>query len=54
MDALSISFYAIVCGCLGVAIPPRLAPLMRFFLGAVVGVAAPLVLTGIRSLFGGS
>ncbi|MFQ6548319.1 hypothetical protein AADZ90_010195 [Aestuariibius sp. 2305UL40-4] len=53
MDALSISFYAIVCGFLGVAIPPRLAPLLRFCLGAGVGVAAPPILTGIRSLFGG-
>ncbi len=50
MDPVTLLFYALVCGALGWAGPRLGAPLIRFGIGAVVGVLAASVLPLVHQL----
>ncbi len=52
MDPVSLVFYAIVCGCLGLAGPRLGTAPVRLGIGAMVGVVAVAVLPSLRSLLG--
>ncbi|WP_377509269.1 hypothetical protein [Octadecabacter sp. R77987] len=52
MDPISITFYAMVCGCLSMA-APRLGGLVpRLAVGAGIGVAAAILLPVLRGMMG--
>lgn len=53
MDPVSMAFYALVCGVLGVVLPPSLSRIVRFAVGAGVGIAAAATLPVVRALIGG-
>ena len=48
-----MAFYALVCGALGVLLPPSLSRVARFIVGAGVGIAAAATLPIIRTMIGG-
>lgn len=52
MDPVNLLFYAVVCGTLGVASPWLGQPLRRLVVGAVVGVAAAILLPLIKAALG--
>jgi hypothetical protein len=52
MDPISISFYAIVCGCLSVVAPNLGGIAPRLIVGAVIGVIAALLLPTLRQTIG--
>ncbi len=52
MDPVNLLFYAVVCGTLGVASPWLGQPLRRIVIGAVVGVAAAILLPLIKAALG--
>jgi hypothetical protein len=49
MDTTSLAFYAIVCALLSLAAPRLGRPLVRFGIGAVVGIAAAALLPELRA-----
>jgi hypothetical protein len=52
MDPVSLTYYAIVCGCLAVA-SPRLNPLaVRVIVGVAVGLLAAVLLPVLRRATG--
>ncbi len=53
MDAISLAFYATVCGILGVAAPSLGGGVVRLAIGAVVGVAAAALLPLLRGFMSG-
>lgn len=52
MDPVALIFYALVCGALSWAGPKLGAPVIRFGIGAIVGILAVTVLPLVRSLLG--
>jgi hypothetical protein len=53
MDVTALIFYAIVCGLLSLAAPTVGTPVMRVAIGAIVGIAAAIILPDpARTLFG--
>jgi hypothetical protein len=52
MDAVNLIFYAVVCGALGWAGPKLGAPVMRFGIGAGVGLVAASVLPLLKQGLG--
>lgn len=52
MDPVSISFYAAVCGLLGLAGPKLGAAPIRLGIGAVVGVVAVSILPWVKGMLG--
>lgn len=53
MDFVSLGFYAIICGLLGVAAPNMGPPAMRLGIGAAIGIIAAILLPMIRGLVTG-
>lgn len=53
MDVTSMVFYALVCGLLSFAGPRLGTPLVRFGIGALVGIIAAAVLPSVRVVVGG-
>lgn len=53
MDPITITFYAVVCGCLSAASPrvPKLP--VRLAVGAVVGIIAALLLPFLKGMMSG-
>ncbi|MCC1494116.1 hypothetical protein [Cognatishimia sp. F0-27] len=51
MDPITLSFYAVVCGCLSVAAPRLGGFVPRLIVGAVVGLVAATLLPPFRSIF---
>lgn len=54
MDVTALIFYALVCGALGWAGPRLGTPMMRFGLGAVVGIVAAAILPFLKALLDGT
>lgn len=52
MDVTALVFYAIICGLLSLAAPRVTKPLTRVAIGALVGIAAALILPALRIAFG--
>lgn len=52
MDPISLIFYALVCGLLGLAGPKLGKAPMRLAVGACVGILAATALPGLRALIG--
>lgn len=52
MDPITLIFYAVICGGLGYAGPRLGAPLMRFGIGAGVGLIAASLLPAIKASMG--
>lgn len=52
MDITVLSFYAVVCGVLSIVAPSLGTTLVRFAIGAGVGVVAALLLPSVRALIG--
>jgi len=52
MDPTSMTFYAIVCGVLGVSAPRFDSAWFRLAFGAVIGVIAAFALPYIRQMIG--
>lgn len=52
MDPITLSFYAIVCGLLGLAGPTLGRPTVRLAIGAVVGLVAAGALPYLRASLG--
>lgn len=50
MDLLGMVFYALICGALGLAGPRLGPPVIRFGIGAAVGLVAVTVLPILRTL----
>jgi len=53
MDFIALAFYACVCGLLSVFAPRLGTPLIRLGVGAVVGIAAALILPMLRGMLAG-
>lgn len=53
MDIVSMTFYAVICGVLGVSAPSFSSAIQRLAFGAVVGVVAAAVLPFIKGMMGG-
>ena len=53
MDIVALVFYALVCGVLSWAAPRLGAPMVRFGIGAVIGIIAAAVLPSVRVVIGG-
>ncbi len=53
MDPISISFYAVICGLLGLVAPRLGGVIPRLATGAVVGIVAAVVLPFLKGLMGG-
>ena len=53
MDITALVFYALICGVLSLAGPRLGTPLIRFGIGALVGVVAAAVLPSVRLVVGG-
>lgn len=53
MDVVALGFYALVCGVLSWAGPRLGTPIMRFAIGAVVGIVAASLLPSVRIVLGG-
>ncbi len=52
MEPVSIIFYAVICGLLSLFAPQLGGMVPRLAVGAVVGVAAAIVLPLLRGAFG--
>lgn len=52
MDIITVSYYAFVCGILGLAGPRLGAPLIRLIVGGIVGILAATALPPVRLIFG--
>lgn len=52
MDPITLGFYALVCGALSAFAPASLKPLLRFGIGAVVGIVAATILPMLRGIVG--
>lgn len=52
MDVTALAFYALVCGVLSWAGPRLGQPLLRFGIGALVGIVAAAVLPAVRATLG--
>lgn len=52
MDIITVSYYAIVCGVLGMAGPKLGGTVVRLIIGAVVGVIAATLLPAVRLIVG--
>lgn len=52
MDVITVSYYALVCGVLGLAGPKLGAPVIRLIIGGFVGVLAATVLPAVRLIVG--
>lgn len=52
MDPVSLVFYAIVCGILGLAGPSLGTAPIRLGIGAVVGMVAVMVLPWVHAMLG--
>lgn len=52
MDPVTISFYALVCGVLGLFAPRLGNPALRLGAGVLVGVAAASLLPALRAALG--
>ncbi len=48
MDIIAVSYYAVVCGVLGLASPRLGMPVLRLIIGCVVGVLAATLLPAVR------
>jgi hypothetical protein len=53
MDPISISFYAVVCGLLGLVSPAMGSYLPRLGVGAIVGIVAAILLPYLRQMVTG-
>lgn len=52
MDPISIAFYALICGLLGLVAPNIKGAVPRVAIGAAVGVVAALILPALRAVLG--
>lgn len=52
MDIITLSFYAVVCGVLGLAGPRLGAAPIRLLIGGLVGVLAATILPFVHVLIG--
>ncbi len=52
MDVTALIFYAIICGLLSLAAPTVNKPTLRVAIGALVGIAAAIVLPILRTTLG--
>ena len=52
MDVTALTFYAIVCGVLSWAGPRLGQPVVRFGIGALVGIVAATALPTLRGVIG--
>lgn len=52
MDPITLSFYGVICGLLGLAGPSLGRPALRLFIGAAVGILAAGVLPYLRASLG--
>ena len=52
LDPVALVFYAMVCGVLSWCAPQLGQPVLRFGIGAVVGVVAAAVLPSVRAVLG--
>lgn len=52
MDFVTVSYYALVCGLLGLAGPRLGAPVLRLVIGGIVGILAATMLPSLRALLG--
>ncbi|AKO95320.1 MAG: hypothetical protein RID15_12840 [Marinovum algicola] len=48
MDIITVSYYALVCGALGLAGPRLGRPLIRLGIGGIVGILAATLLPTVR------
>ncbi len=53
MDPISISFYALICGCLSVAAPRLGGMIPRLAVGAGIGIVAAIALPLLRGMMSG-
>ncbi len=52
MDIFALTFYAVICGLLGLTAPPRFpSALSRIVFGAIVGLLAAGLLPFVKGLF---
>ena len=52
MDITALGFYAVVCGVLSFAAPKLGKPLLRFGIGAAVGIVAAALLPMLKGMMG--
>lgn len=52
MDPVTLVFYAVVCGLLGLAAPAMRTAKMRLGIGAAVGLVAAALLPVLRGMVG--
>lgn len=52
MDIITVSYYAVVCGVLGMAGPKLGGTVVRLIIGAIVGVIAATLLPTVRLIAG--
>jgi hypothetical protein len=52
MDLTALGFYAVICGVLSFASPRLGRPLIRFGVGAFIGIVAALVLPMFKGVLG--
>ncbi len=52
MDIITVSYYAFVCGVLGLAGPSLGKPVLRLIIGGIVGVIAAALLPAVRLIIG--
>ena len=52
MDIITVSYYAFVCGMLGLAGPRLGMPVWRLIIGGVVGVLAATLLPAVKLIAG--
>jgi hypothetical protein len=52
MDPVTLTFYAVVCGLLGLAGPTLGRPMIRLGIGAAIGLIAAAALPTIRTSLG--
>jgi hypothetical protein len=53
VDPVTLLYYALVCGLLGLAAPGLRTPGLRFAIGVAVGFVAAGALPALRALLGG-
>lgn len=53
MDPITLTFYAVVCGCLSAASPKLPSLPVRLGIGAGVGLVAAAVLPMLKTMMGG-
>jgi hypothetical protein len=53
MDPVTLGYYALVCGALGVTAPRWRTPALRFLVGILVGLVAAALLPQIRQMLAG-